>query len=310
MKTRANIFDGSAFLLTLRVCFGWRLILGLGVLTASGPDKPHPPALALCKSTLGANNGPQDVDAGYQDRLRSSRCFAGAGDSVADDVFHAHCDRAVVCAHGAATVRRLPIDSSLASPFITFFVMAPVWGSVVNRDATAPYQTTNHGAEAPDCAIWCRFAPSCCGRRGPAIGNSFRRWLMQLTVLNNCCCACVILAFIISELRTAFQDGLPDFRAIHPDRPRIATVLMSTGHDDDAAHDDFAVKLLLFVLVMAGRLSQSLVRSFCNGVTHQIFMNPRIRHRTVEDDDLPCVAYCRAAAGSRDDYRSSVCFRR
>ncbi len=150
------------------------------------------------------------------------------------------------------------------SLFITYFVMAPVWENI-NREALAPYQAqqisssealarASHHIEAfmlkqtrpKDVELFVALA-----KLKPASPEE-----LPLRV--------VIPAFIISELRTAFQMGFLIFVPFILIDLVVATVLMSMGMMMmPPTTVSLPLKLLLFVLVDGWDLVvQSLVRSF------------------------------------------------
>ncbi len=150
------------------------------------------------------------------------------------------------------------------SLFLTYFIMAPVWEQI-NRDALAPYKANViSGPEAldnaarPIRAFMLRQARAkdvelfvAMARLGPSAPDR-----LPLKV--------VIPAFIISELRTAFQMGFLLFVPFILIDLVVATVLMSLGMMMMPPMTiSLPLKILLFVLVDGWSLVvRSLVQSF------------------------------------------------
>jgi len=150
------------------------------------------------------------------------------------------------------------------SLFITYFVMAPVWENI-NRDALTPYQEKKiTSQQALDVA-----------------GGNLREFMLKQTrpkdvelfvsmaklpptKVEELPLRVVTPAFIISELRTAFQMGFLIYVPFILIDIVVATVLMSMGMMMMPPMTiSLPLKLLLFVLVDGWSLVvQSLVRSF------------------------------------------------
>ncbi len=150
------------------------------------------------------------------------------------------------------------------SLFITYFVMAPVWDNI-NRDAIAPYQAHQiSGTQALDQASGHIRGFMLKQTRPKDVELFVSMAKMQPTVPNQLPLRVVIPAFIISELRTAFQMGFLIFVPFILIDLVVATVLMSMGMMMMPPMTiSLPLKLLLFVLVDGWSLViQSLVRSF------------------------------------------------
>jgi flagellar biosynthetic protein FliP len=150
------------------------------------------------------------------------------------------------------------------SLFITYFVMAPVWENV-NRDALAPYQAhTITGAVALDRASGHIRTFMLKQTRPKDVELFVSMAKLQPTDPSQLPLRVVIPAFIISELRTAFQMGFLIYVPFILIDIVVATVLMSMGMMMMPPMTiSLPLKLLLFVLVDGWSLVvQSLVRSF------------------------------------------------
>jgi flagellar biosynthetic protein FliP len=150
------------------------------------------------------------------------------------------------------------------SLFITYFVMAPVWENV-NRDALVPYQAhTITGDVALDRASGHIRTFMLKQTRPKDVELFVSMAKLQPTDPNQLPLRVVIPAFIISELRTAFQMGFLIYVPFILIDIVVATVLMSMGMMMMPPMTiSLPLKLLLFVLVDGWSLVvQSLVRSF------------------------------------------------
>ena len=150
------------------------------------------------------------------------------------------------------------------SLFITYFVMAPVWENI-NRDALAPYQAHPiTGPEALDRASGHIRAFMLKQTRPKDVELFVSMAKLPPTDPGQLPLRVVIPAFIISELRTAFQMGFLIYVPFILIDIVVATVLMSMGMMMMPPMTiSLPLKLLLFVLVDGWSLVvQSLVRSF------------------------------------------------
>ena len=215
--------------------------------------------------TLGANNGPQDVDSGIKilffmtllslapSLLLLMTCFTRV---------------AIVLSfvRSALQLQGTPANQIIIglSLFITYFVMAPVWENI-NRDALAPYQAQKiTGPQALDLASGHIRNFMLKQTRPKDVELFVAMAKMEPTAPDKLPLRVVIPGFIISELRTAFQMGFLIFVPFILIDLVVATVLMSMGMMMmPPATISLPLKLLLFVLVDGWSLVvQSLVRSF------------------------------------------------
>jgi flagellar biosynthetic protein FliP len=150
------------------------------------------------------------------------------------------------------------------SLFITYFIMAPVWENI-NRDAITPYQAHQISSEqAMDRAAGHIRTFMLKQTRPKDVELFVSMAKLEPTAPDQLPLRVVIPAFIISELRTAFQMGFLIFVPFILIDIIVATVLMSMGMMMmPPATISLPLKLLLFVLVDGWTLVvQSLVRSF------------------------------------------------
>ena len=215
--------------------------------------------------TLGANNGPQDVDSGIKilffmtllslapSLLLLMTCFTRV---------------AIVLSfvRSALQLQGTPANQIIIglSLFITYFVMAPVWENI-NRDALVPYQAQKiTGPQALDLASGHIRNFMLKQTRPKDVELFVAMAKMEPTAPDKLPLRVVIPGFIISELRTAFQMGFLIFVPFILIDLVVATVLMSMGMMMmPPATISLPLKLLLFVLVDGWSLVvQSLVRSF------------------------------------------------
>jgi flagellar biosynthetic protein FliP len=150
------------------------------------------------------------------------------------------------------------------SLFITFFVMAPVWDNI-NRDALAPYQAgTLTGPKALDAATADIRGFMLKQTRPKDVELFVSMAKLPPTRVEDLPLRVVTPAYIVSELRTAFQMGFLIYVPFILIDIVVATVLMSMGMMMmPPSTISLPLKLLLFVLVDGWSLIvQSLVRSF------------------------------------------------
>jgi flagellar biosynthetic protein FliP len=150
------------------------------------------------------------------------------------------------------------------SLFITYFVMAPVWDNI-NHDAIMPYQAHQiTGQQALDRASG-EMRKFMLKQTRPKDVELFAAMAkLQPVSVDQLPLRIVIPAYIISELRTAFQMGFLIFVPFILIDIVVATVLMSMGMMMMPPMTiSLPLKLLLFVLVDGWSLVVgSLVRSF------------------------------------------------
>lgn len=150
------------------------------------------------------------------------------------------------------------------SLFMTFFIMAPVWDNI-NQQAIAPYRTHQITSEqALDRASGQMRTFMLKQTRASDVELFVSMAKMPPTAPDALPLRVVTPAFIISELRTAFQMGFLIYVPFILIDIVVATVLMSMGMMMmPPMVVSLPLKLLLFVLVDGWALVvQSLVRSF------------------------------------------------
>jgi flagellar biosynthesis protein FliP len=150
------------------------------------------------------------------------------------------------------------------SLFITYFVMAPVWDNI-NRDALAPYQAQQiSSAQAMDRAAHHLSVFMLKQTRPKDVELFVSMAKLEPSAAQELPLRVVIPAFIISELRTAFQMGFLIYVPFILIDLIVATVLMSMGMMMmPPTTISLPLKILLFVLVDGWDLVvHSLVRSF------------------------------------------------
>ncbi|HEY1790748.1 MAG TPA: flagellar type III secretion system pore protein FliP [Verrucomicrobiae bacterium] len=150
------------------------------------------------------------------------------------------------------------------SLFMTYFIMAPVWDNI-NQQAVVPYRAHQiNSQQALDLASG-QMRTFMLKQTRPADVELFVSMAkMQPTAPDQLPLRVVTPAFIISELRTAFQMGFLIYVPFILIDIVVATVLMSMGMMMmPPMMVSLPLKLLLFVLVDGWALVvQSLVRSF------------------------------------------------
>ena len=150
------------------------------------------------------------------------------------------------------------------SLFITFFVMAPVWDNI-NRDALQPYEAHKITSQQALDAASGHLREFMLRQTRPKDVELFVSMAkLPPTKVEDLPLRVVTPAFIISELRTAFQMGFLIYVPFILIDIVVATVLMSMGMMMMPPMTiSLPLKLLLFVLVDGWSLIvQSLVRSF------------------------------------------------
>jgi flagellar biosynthetic protein FliP len=150
------------------------------------------------------------------------------------------------------------------SLFITYFVMAPVWENI-NHDAIAPYQARQISSDQAIERATGHIRTFMLKQTRPSDVELFVAMAkLQPTSPDQLPLRVCVPAFIISELRTAFQMGFLIFVPFILIDIVVATVLMSMGMMMMPPMTfSLPLKLLLFVLVDGWELVvRSLVRSF------------------------------------------------
>jgi len=253
---------------TFRLAALLGLFLVLALATAQGQtNAPAPVSTSLgpLSISLGPSNGAGDVDSGIKilflitllslapSILLLMTCFTRVA-IVLGFV------RSALQLQGSPT-NQIIIGLSL---FITFFVMAPVWDNI-NRDALAPYQagtiTSQKALDAASADIR-NFMLKQTRPKDVELFVSMAK--LPPTRVEDLPLRVVTPAYIISELRTAFQMGFLIYVPFILIDIVVATVLMAMGMMMMPPMTiSLPLKLLLFVLVDGWSLIvQSLVRSF------------------------------------------------
>jgi flagellar biosynthetic protein FliP len=214
--------------------------------------------------TLGGQNGPQDVDTGVKLLITLTLLTLAPSILLLMTCF----TRVAIVLSFVRTALQLqgtPANQIIIglSLFITYFVMAPVWDNI-NHDALTPYQ--NHlitSDVAMDRASGHLRTFMLKQTRPKDVELFVAMAKLQPTSPDALPLRVVIPAFVISELRTAFQMGFLIFVPFILIDLVVATVLMSMGMMMmPPTTFSIPLKLLLFVLVDGWSLVvQSLVHS-------------------------------------------------
>jgi flagellar biosynthesis protein FliP len=215
--------------------------------------------------SLGAQNGPQDVDTSIKVLFVITLLTLAPSILLLMTCF----TRIVVVlsfVRSALQLQGTPANQIVVglSLFITYFVMAPVWDNV-SRDAIAPYQAQQiSSAEALQRASGHLSTFMLRQTRPKDVELFVSLAKLPPTAPEALPLRVIIPAFIISELRTAFQMGFLIFVPFILIDLVVATVLMSMGMMMmPPTTISLPLKLLLFVLVDGWELIvRSLVRSF------------------------------------------------
>ena len=241
------------------------VILILGTLTASAQTNSATTGFGPISITLGSQNGTADVDSGI--KILFFITLVSLAPSL---LLLMTCFTRVVIVlsfvRSALQLQGTPANQIIIglSLFITYFVMAPVWDNI-NHDAIAPYEAHQiTSAQAMDRASAQIRAFMLKQTRPKDVELFVAMAKMQPTAPDQLPLRVVTPAFIISELRTAFQMGFLIFVPFILIDLVVATVLMSMGMMMMPPMTiSLPLKLLLFVLVDGWSLVvESLVRSF------------------------------------------------
>jgi len=247
---------------------GWLgLLLTLVVLTSlsASAQTNFTTGLGPVQITLGNNNGPQNVDAAIKVLFVITLLTLAPSILLLMTCF----TRIVIVLSFVRTALQLqgtPANQIIIglSLFMTYFVMAPVWDNI-NRDAIAPYQAEQiSSSEALSKASGHLSAFMLKQTRPKDVELFVALAKLQPTSPSELPLRVVIPAFIISELRTAFQMGFLIFVPFILIDLVVATVLMSMGMMMMPPMTiSLPLKLLLFVLIDGWELVvRSLIRSF------------------------------------------------
>ena len=215
--------------------------------------------------SLGANNGVPDVDMSVKILFFLTLLTLAPSILLLMTCF----TRIVIVlsfVRGALQLQGAPANQIIIglSLFLTYFIMAPVWDNI-NLDAIAPYkahQITSQAALDRACSQMRVFMLKQTRSQDVEIFVSMAK--LQPTPPGQLPLRIVIPAFIMSELRTAFQMGFLIYVPFILIDIVVATVLMSMGMMMmPPMMVSLPLKLLLFVLVDGWSLVvQSLIRSF------------------------------------------------
>ena len=240
------------------------VFLFAGAVTASAQTNT-PTNFGPVQISLGTSNGVPDVDAGI--KILFSLTLLTLAPSIL--LLMTSFTRIVIVLSFVRTALQLqgsPGNQIIIglSLFITYFVMAPVWENI-NHDALAPYQAHQiNGEQALDRASGHLRTFMLKQTRAKDVELFVSMAKLQPTTPNELPLRVVIPAFIISELRTAFQMGFLIFVPFILIDIVVATVLMSMGMMMmPPTIFSLPLKLLLFVLVDGWSLVvTSLVHSY------------------------------------------------
>jgi flagellar biosynthetic protein FliP len=240
------------------------LLLVVGALSASAQTNSTT-SFGPVQISLGQNGGTPDVDAGI--KILFSLTLLTLAPSIL--LLMTCFTRVVIVLSFVRTALQLqgaPSNQIIIglSLFITYFVMAPVWENI-NRDALVPYRAQQiTGEQALDRASGHMRTFMLKQTRAKDVELFVAMAKLEPTAPDQLPLRVVIPAFIISELRTAFQMGFLIFVPFILIDIVVANVLMSMGMMMmPPATISMPLKLLLFVLVDGWTLVvQSLVHSF------------------------------------------------
>jgi len=214
--------------------------------------------------TLGGQNGPQDVDTGVKLLITLTLLTLAPSILLLMTCF----TRVAIVLSFVRTALQLqgtPANQIIIglSLFITYFVMAPVWDNI-NHDALTPYQNKQITSDVAMDRASAHLRTFMLKQTRPKDVELFVAMAkLQPTSPDTLPLRVVIPAFVISELRTAFQMGFLIFVPFILIDLVVATVLMSMGMMMmPPTTFSIPLKLLLFVLVDGWSLVvQSLVHS-------------------------------------------------
>jgi flagellar biosynthetic protein FliP len=244
------------------------LIFGLTLAAVSAHGQTNAAAstsLGPLSISLGPTNGAGDVDSGIKILFLITMLSLAPSILLLMTCF----TRVVIVlsfVRSALQLQGAPANQIIIglSLFITFFVMAPVWDNI-NRDALAPFQAgTLTGPKALDAASSDIRGFMLKQTRPKDVELFVSMAKLPPTRVEDLPLRVVTPAFIISELRTAFQMGFLIYVPFILIDIVVATVLMAMGMMMmPPSTISLPLKLLLFVLVDGWSLIvQSLVRSF------------------------------------------------
>ena len=236
-----------------------------GALTASAQSTNLTTGFGPIQITLGANNGPQDVDTGVKVLIALTLLTLAPSILLLMTCF----TRIVIVLSFVRTALQLqgtPANQIIVglSLFLTMFIMAPVWEGIQN-DALTPYQANQITSQQAIDRATAHIRTFMLRQARPKDVDLFAQMAkLKPTKPEDLPLQVVIPGFIISELRTAFQMGFLIFVPFILIDLVVATVLMSMGMMMmPPTVFSVPLKLLLFVLVDGWSLIvTSLVHSF------------------------------------------------
>ncbi len=257
---------GSALIFLLRRRSWWTLfiLLAAGLLTAPAQTNTAS-GFAPVQISIGSGNAVPDVDMAI--KVLFSLTLLTLAPSI---LLLMTCFTRIVIVlsfvRSALQLQGAPANQIIIglSLFMTYFIMAPVWANI-DRDALAPYQAHTITSEvALDRAAGHMRTFMLKQTRPKDVELFVSMAKLQPVNPNELPLRVVIPAYIISELRTAFQMGFLIYVPFILIDIVVATVLMSMGMMMMPPMTiSLPLKLLLFVLVDGWTLVvQSLVRSF------------------------------------------------
>ena len=240
------------------------LVLLLGVMTASAQTNLAT-SIGPVQISIGGNGGPPDLDMGIKVLFLMTLLTLAPSILLLMTCF----TRVVIVlsfVRSALQLQGSPGNQIIIglALFITYFIMAPVWERI-NKDAIVPYQAHQITSDqALDRAAGQMRTFMLKQTRPKDVELFVSMAKLEPTTPDQLPLRVVIPAYIISELRTAFQMGFLIFVPFILIDIVVATVLMSMGMMMmPPATISRPLKLLLFVLVDGWTLVvQSLVRSF------------------------------------------------
>ena len=255
----------------MRTLFGSRWLLRGGasllvLLVAAGMAQAEPMAIPALNIGVGTASKPGDVTATIQIFLLLTILSLAPGLLIMTTSF----TRIVVVLSFLRTAmgtQGAPSNQIILalSMFLTFFIMNPVWQQI-NKEAYQPWKTQQISRElAMDRAVIPirKFMLSQTREKDLALFVSLSK-LPQPKNANDIPTLTIIPAFMISELRTAFQIGFLIYIPFIVVDMVVASVLMSMGMMMlPPVMISLPFKILLFVLVDGwGLVISSLVKSF------------------------------------------------
>jgi len=245
---------------------GWwvALLLLSGALWAGAQSTNLVTGFGPLQITIGSENAPQDVDVALKVLLVITLLSLAPAILLLMTCF----TRVVIVLSFVRTALQLqgtPANQIIVglSLFITWFVMAPVWERI-HEDALAPYQARQISAQQALDRTAVHLRTFMLRQTRPKDVELFMTMArMEPTEPERLPLRVVIPAYVLSELRTAFQMGFLIFVPFILIDLVVATVLMSMGMMMmPPMMISLPLKLLLFVLVDGWTLVvQSLVRS-------------------------------------------------